>query len=172
MIDIVRFQSEGAIVDGGDASSSFDSTLDGGDAFTVYSDVPQWFASIGGTVIELVSVFTTLNGSTIPLLLTQYAGGRTTQHIVHEIIGRSDPDVTFAPTQTRAGELTLLYESLELVGQARDLLALPGPITLTQKDMPALSMTFVVPGGELTIAPDQEDPSLWTITVPFREVVA
>lgn len=128
-------------------------------------------ALVGGDVVPLTSTLSTLNGSSVPLMLIQFAGARTAQHIVHEILGRSDPDVTFMPTQTRAGTLTFLYESLDAVAAARDLLALPGPVTLTQTDMPALSMTFVVV-GDLEVAPDQQDPYLWTIAVPFREAVA
>lgn len=133
------------------------------------SSTPE--ALVGGDVVPLTSTLSTLNGSTVPLMLIQFAGARTAQHVIHEILGRSDPDVTFMPTQTRAGTLTFLYESLDAVAAARDLLALPGPVTLTQADMPALSMTFVVT-GDLEVAPDQQDPYLWTIAVPFREAVA
>jgi hypothetical protein len=171
MVSVTRFQDAGGVVDGGDAFSVAADTLDGGDAFTVYSDGDTWYADIDGYVVPLPSQLSTTTGSAIPLMLTEYSVSRVTQHKIHEIIGRSDPDVTFGPTQTRSGSMTFLWESITLASAARDILAAPGSARLEQSDRPDLSMTFVIT-GDLSIAPDQQDPELWTLTVPFREVIA
>lgn len=169
MVDVIRHPAESVTVDGGDAFSSFADTLDGGDAFTLYSP-PLWYATIGGYDVPLTTTLSTLTGQSIPLMMTQYASGRTTQHVVHEILGRSDPDVTFTPTQTRSGSVSFLYESLALASEGADLLAASGPITLDQSDLPTLSMVFVVT-GEIALAPDDQDADMWALTVPFREVI-
>jgi len=89
--------------------------------------------------------------------------------IVHRIIGRTDPDVTLQPAQLRSGTLQLLMTDGLTAATAVAVLSTPGVATLTDTDVPAVNMAFVVT-GQLDSQMDTQDMRRWTVTVPYQEV--
>lgn len=106
-----------------------------------------------------------------PTLVTGYRSGRAPATRVHQIIGRSDPDVTFAPTSMRAGTLELLVEDEASAATAEQLLAAPASWSLDDPDRPTIAMSFVVSdAGQLERELEDESRDAWLIRVPYIEV--
>lgn len=113
------------------------------------------------------------NGTTTitPDIVDGYFSARTVRNVLHDILDRPDPDVSFATAATRAGALRLVFaleaDALAAVAAHAD----AATWTLTDIDRPTLDMAYVVADGELSIALDDETRDIWIVTVPFREVI-
>lgn len=104
-----------------------------------------------------------------PAAVEGYETSRAGGSIVHEIIGRSVPDVTLHPAGTRRGTLGLFFESEAPARVALDALAgaTTAQLVATAAD---IGMTFVVPEGQdLTLTLDA-GLGHWRLAVPYREV--
>lgn len=105
-----------------------------------------------------------------PQLVTNYQSTSAVQTIVHDIIGREDPDVNYQPAHTRTGTLELLIVDELDAAAAETALRAPGAWTLTDPDRPSVGMRFVVYGGGVERELEPETRDLWLVRVPFREV--
>jgi hypothetical protein len=104
-----------------------------------------------------------------PLQVLGYESSQQTGNILHDIIGRSDVDVTFAAAGLRTGTLTFLFGSLATVLACRDLHASIGIVVLADSDLPLVGMKYVT-SGSIVVSQDA-DRIYWTLAVDFQEVL-
>lgn len=120
----------------------------------------------------MTSTITSAGGNVTPTLIDGYQAEREARNILHEIINRSDPDVTFRAPGLRRGAFTCVFASQTDAVAAYGILSLPQSFTIADSDVPSIGMTFVVPDGEtIKIALDTTTRRTWIITVPFAEVL-
>jgi hypothetical protein len=117
---------------------------------------------------------TTLSNGTAtitPTLVDGYSAGQEARTIAHPIISRPGPDdVTLRPAGPRTGILRLLFATEADAEAARALHAAPYVWTLTDADLSSIGMDYVVEGGTLGAALEDETRELWLLEIPFREV--
>lgn len=109
-------------------------------------------------------------GVITPRLVIGWETSRPVRTIVHSVLGRTDPDITLRGVGLRAGTLRLLFSTGAEATAAGAVFATPQTLTLTDTDVPAIGMAFVVAGGDLAAQLDPETRRLWTLAVPFQEV--
>lgn len=109
-------------------------------------------------------------GSLVPTAVERFSASRTVNTIVHDLLNREDPDVTFRPAGLRTGRFRLVFENEDAALSAYDTLASAQPFTILNPAVTPLNMTFIVAGGDLTIEQDSDVATLWRIDVPFQEV--
>ncbi len=114
----------------------------------------------------------TRGGTTVtPRLVLGWDTTRRSRNIVHEIIGKPSPDVSVQPSAPRTGTLELFFLTEDEAVAADALHAAPGPLVLVNDDHDARSMRYVV-DGDVRLQLDPATRLRWTLSVPFREVLA
>ena len=103
-----------------------------------------------------------------PVLVLGYMSSRESRNIVHRVIGRGDPGVTFAPAALRTGTLQLLVNTLSEALTLDQLHATPGTITFADSDLPNLNMGYVADGA-ITVELDDESRRMWLVSIDFTE---
>lgn len=118
------------------------------------------------------SSITHSTGTVTPELIDGYQATRPTRTIVHDIINRPHPDITFRPAGLRRGEFRCLFPDQADALSAYAALSIPQVLAISDPDVPAIDMSFIVgPEGEsLAIELDDETRDAWWIVVPFVEV--
>lgn len=91
--------------------------------------------------------------------------GRT---LVHDVLGRSNPDVTLRAGGLRIGTLALVFSTEADSKAAFDALAV-GVVAQVTSSAASLTFSFVVPDGQ-DIALSRARAGFWTLSVPFQEV--
>lgn len=109
-------------------------------------------------------------GSITPEVVNGFEASREARSIVHTILGRPDPDVTFRPAGLRSGTLSLVFADGATAASAEAALTVPQVLTLTDPDVPKVGMSFVVAGGGVRTVLDDETRTVWIVEVPFQEV--
>ena len=109
-------------------------------------------------------------GSITPEVLDGFDSARPARSIVHTILGRADPDITRRPSGMRTGTLSLVFATGAAAASAEAILRVPQTLTLSDSDVPQVAMTFVVAGGDITVALDRSTRGVWIVTVPFQEI--
>lgn len=106
-----------------------------------------------------------------PDLVTDYGYARRSRSIIHELIGRADPDVTLRPASTRNGTLSYFAVSRELAYEL-ELMHVAGDIFTvdTDPDDPTAVAFQYVLDGDLRVEYDAENDK-WMTRVGFREVI-
>ena len=117
-------------------------------------------SSVGSSIIT--------TASTQPVYVLGYETSRASRNVFHDVIGRSDPDVTLMPASLRTGTLELLYTTEAAALEAERMHAVMAVLTLADIDVPSVGMTYVVDGTlqrrlDATVG-------VWTVSVPYREV--
>lgn len=118
----------------------------------------------------MASVIIHSTGTITPNVINGFVATREARSIVHTILGRSDPDVTFRPVGLRAGTLTLVFADGSAASSAEAALIVPQVLTLTDPDVPEVGMSFVVAEGDIVSRLDDGTQKVWIVEVPFREV--
>lgn len=109
-------------------------------------------------------------GVVTPTIVDGYSATRAARTIVHHIIGRPDPDISFRPASLRTGQLTCVFALQDAALAAATVFAKPQPLTLADPDV-AIGMTFIVPeGGAIEVELDDETRDVWLVHVDFEEV--
>jgi L-lactate permease len=106
-----------------------------------------------------------------PTAVTNVTSTRQSGNLVHEIIGRAEPDITLRPASTRVGVLELAYvgpDSEDDSALAELTHATGAVFTLHSPDVPSLGFAYVLDGA-LERAQDTTRKA-WTVRVPYREV--
>lgn len=117
-----------------------------------------------------MTTITHASGSIVPTIVDGYEASREARTVVHSVLNRSAPDITFRAAGMRRGTLSCVFaDQLEAVS-AFGVLSIPQTFTLSDDDVPSVGMSFVVAEGDLTIALDDETREVWVVTVPFVEV--
>jgi len=116
----------------------------------------------------LTSTINTGATTITPDLVLSYEATRAGRNILHTIIGRTDPDVTFAPAGLRSGTLELFFLTRLDAFAAGNLHALPNKFVLADTTHPQIGMTYVLDGsiGYKLDIPSQR----WVVTIDFHEV--
>lgn len=120
----------------------------------------------------MTSTITHIGGTITPTLIDGYEADREARNIVHDIVNRSDPDVTFRAPGLRRGAFKCVFANQLDAVAAFGALSIPQAFTVADTDVPSIGMTFVVPDGQnIRIALDNTTRRTWIITVPFAEVL-
>lgn len=106
-----------------------------------------------------------------PTIVDGYSASQSARTILHDIIGRANPDASFAPDGMRSGALRCMFALEAAADAARTALAQPGVWTLADPDRSTIGMSFVRV-GDMTLELDDETRTLWVLTVGYQEVAS
>lgn len=107
--------------------------------------------------------------SVTPVLVVAYEHSRSPRTIVHEVIGRPDPDVTLRAATSRSGALRAVLTDPDDVTALDAMLARPTVLSVSSTDEPRLNgLTFVVADREVLVR--LEGQATWVVEWPYREV--
>ena len=114
------------------------------------------------------------SGETVisPTICLSIETRRTAGNIVHDVVGRSDPDVTLRPAGTRTGTLRLgfLGASSEADSETAELaLSGVGVWSILSDERESLAFSFIV-AGRIERVLDDITRDDWIVVVEFREV--
>ncbi|MET4053584.1 hypothetical protein ABID81_002962 [Frigoribacterium sp. PvP054] len=119
----------------------------------------------GATLGDVVSIPL----STRPLLSAGYQSSRQSRTVVHEVLGRSYPDITQFPMSLRSGTLTLVYDN-EADALESERMHVGGYVmTYADSDLQSATMTYIV-NGALTRELEPQTRAVWLVTVAYQEV--
>lgn len=117
----------------------------------------------------MTTTFADATTSVTPHMVIDYAHTRTVRTVIHEVIGRPDPDVTLRPAATRSGTLRALLVDRADVDALDELLARASVVTVSSTDEPRLDgLRFVVGDGRVEVR--LEGTSTWLVEWPYVEV--
>jgi hypothetical protein len=107
--------------------------------------------------------------NTIPVdTVLGWTSTREHGNLLHEVIGRSDVEVTFKSAGLRKGTLKLLCLTFENAVQLEQEHAQIGIFTLVNDELPAPGIGMVyVPSGSIQLG---QENSRWVLSVEFQEV--
>src|SRR5688500_7572097 len=117
------------------------------------------------------TVITYTGGSITPDMVLGYQSQRQAGNIIHPILGRENPDITFRPAMLRTGRLELGFygatsEADSLAAEAAH--GLGAVFTLASTDVGSIEMSYVVAGS---VTRTIEVPgTAWTVHVDYQEV--
>ena len=114
---------------------------------------------------------TITTGSTVitPEIITAWDVSQETRNVIHDIIGRQDPDVTLQAAATRTGTLEMVFTSATDANTAREAFV-NGTTFLIESDLTWLDGLTVVMNGNISTALEDVTRNLWTISADFVEV--
>ncbi|HWU29340.1 MAG TPA: hypothetical protein VN041_09655 [Microbacterium sp.] len=118
----------------------------------------------------MVTTITHSSGIIVPDIMDGFDAARDAGTLIHPVLGSPDPDVSLRPAGRRSGELRLVFSSAAGAVTAETVLAVPQVLALSDPDVGAVAMSFVVAGGQLRVEIDDETRSAWVLSVPFQEV--
>lgn len=118
----------------------------------------------------MTTTITYTGGTITPAVVNGFDSSRPARTVVHTILGRPDPDITFRPAGLQKGVLTLVFATGAQARSAESALTVPRIFTLSDIDVPEVAMQFVVADGDVSIRLDLETQSVWIVEVPFQEV--
>lgn len=117
------------------------------------------------------TVITYAGGTIAPEVVNGFEARRPTRTLVHTILGRPDPDITYRPAGLRTGDLSLVFATgAQAAAAEAALTVVPRVFTLTDPDVPEVAMTFVLAPGEIGTSLDLETQEVWIVSFPFQEV--
>ncbi len=107
-------------------------------------------------------------GTITPTAVSSYEAEQAAGNIVHDVLGRAHPDITFRPAGLRTGTLTLTFASAVDANAARLALATGTVFELVAPEQPTIDMAYVVAGTIGTVLGAALE---WTLLVGFQEVL-
>lgn len=110
-------------------------------------------------------------GTLPPAFRAEYTDSQAGQNRLH-VLANGSLEVTLAPAGLRSGQLVLLFARLADAVAMRAAHAGVATFTMTDSDVPAASMAYVVaPAGDsLQLAKAAEDAGAWQLTIAYQEV--
>lgn len=109
-------------------------------------------------------------GTYTPLVVTGYETTRAGGAVVHQVLGKTSPDVSLRAAQLRTGTLGLLFADETTATNAFTAVCAAAVLQLTSTER-TIGMSFVVPAGQqITYALDDMTRKHWLVSVPFQEV--
>lgn len=114
---------------------------------------------------------TITDGTTVitPELILGWQASQPSRNVVHEIVGKSSPDVTLKPAGLRTGTLELLFLTSAEAETARTMFQ-SAQSFLIESDETWLDLFRFVVSGSISSALEDTTRNMWTITVDFQEV--
>ena len=115
---------------------------------------------------------TLTRGTTVfqPTLVLGYLSTRNAENKVHNVIGRSDPEITFKAAGLRTGTLSIFCATYADALTVESMHAVTGVFTLTDDQLPGLNMRYV-PSGSITSELDDDTRIQWKVSIDFQEVL-
>ena len=117
---------------------------------------------------------TTITSGTLtftPELVTAWATSQDSRNVIHDTIGKTDPDVTLKPASTRKGTLEMLFLSASAANTARGILTNGTIFTISDSETWLNGLKFVM-SGTIEAVHEDETRNLWTMTAEYTEVIA
>lgn len=111
--------------------------------------------------------FTTIT----PNLITGWESTQESRTVVHQVIGKSSPDITLKPAGLRNGTLELVFFSSASAVSARAFLSQARKFILATDESWLTEMHFVV-SGSLSWTLDEQTQKAWIVSFEFQEVEA
>lgn len=105
--------------------------------------------------------------TTTPDLVLGYESARQSRNIIHELI--EGIAATLVAANPRSGDLHLFYTAEADAWAALELHSTADVFTLTDTDIPAIGMSYVL-AGNVGIALDGATRAQWAVTVPYQEI--
>lgn len=106
-----------------------------------------------------------------PELLLIAKTDRAVRNVLHDIVGRADPDVSLKPAGLRTGTLSLLFNGEQAARDADLAFAGLGTWTLVDTEQATRSMKFALaPTGSLHLEQIEDLDTSWRLDVPFQEL--
>ncbi|MDL9978851.1 hypothetical protein [Microbacterium candidum] len=102
-----------------------------------------------------------------PILIHGFESSREAGTIVHDVIGRANPDITLRPASLRTGTARLLFADETASKSAEDALSLAVTCTLTT-ELASASFPFVVRGPITRTL--NESRVTWLVAFEFQEI--
>lgn len=144
-------------------------------------DMTHWQVEIGPTA-PTVSPFRYFTGATPaavvseaavsrPLQVLGYESQRASANVFHDVIGRSNPDVTLRPAGLRTGVLSYLFDSEAAAAECERMHTGTVVLTLDDPELPTIAMPYVADGA-ISRQLDDRTRAVWMVGVAFREVLA
>lgn len=133
------------------------------------------------------------DGVIIPTLINGYQTARESRNVIHNVVGRSAPDVTLRPAALRKGTLTMVFggtaggegyifldgyitlletaaADAELSSKdAFDAHSEPNVFVLRDGNRSTIEMTYVV-DGQVTRELDPSTRRVWIVSVDYQEI--
>lgn len=115
---------------------------------------------------------TITNGTDVisPDLVLGYKSSRTARTVIHDILDRSDPDVSLRAAASRSGTLELLFADETAATNAETLHTGISVWSILDPDRASVAMSYVVADGDIERELDDETRNAWVVRVPYREV--
>lgn len=108
-------------------------------------------------------------GTTTPMtVLSPYATSLQSRNVIHDLIGGGIA-VSLVRPRPRSGQIALMYDTEADAYACVALHEQETTFTLTEPDVPNVSMTYVI-DGDVTVELDEDTLTVWTVTVGFQEV--
>ena len=118
----------------------------------------------------MATIISYVGGTISPTAVLGYSSTREPGNIIHPILGRDNPDVTFRDAQLRTGTLTLGFagDASEADSLAADEAHALGVVfTVASTDRGSIEMSYVVAGPTMRTL---EDGSRWLVEISYQEV--
>jgi len=104
-----------------------------------------------------------------PTIIDGYRASARSNNIVRQVVGSSEPAVSFRAAGLRTGSLVCIFETSD---DAHDLYALlleGDQLTFASSDRPEIGMDFVT-GDSVDITLDDSTRSVWVVSFDWQEV--
>lgn len=108
-------------------------------------------------------------GVITPVLVDGYTATREAGSIVHDILGRTTPDVTLRPALTRSGTLRMLFTDEAAATDAEAVLSGAEVFTLASDERATVGMLFTV-ADRVQLELDDATRNVWIVSAGFREL--
>lgn len=111
------------------------------------------------------------DGTTIlyPTVVDGWDASRRARNIIHDVLGRADPDVTLRPAGLRSGKLRLVFADEADAMQASNMHAQAATFQLVSTDRDHINMTYVAT-DEVRLTLDDATRDAWVVEVGYQEV--
>lgn len=119
----------------------------------------------------MTTTITTGSLSFSPTLTLGWTAAQTTRNIMHNVIGKADPDVTLRPAQTRTGTLELFFALPATAELARTILATGTVFVITSTEATWLDGLRFVIAGDISATLEDETRAAWMLSADFQEVL-
>lgn len=116
--------------------------------------------------IQIINNETTIE----PVMLLEYEAEVASNNIVHNIIGKGDPDVSLADDSTKLGTLHLFFDTKADAWAAFNALRDTSVWTLNDTDHPELDMDFTR-RERMKIRLDSVSRRRWIVEMDYQEII-
>lgn len=117
------------------------------------------------------TTITHTTGAVTPVAVEGYRARRASNTVIGDVINRANPEVTLRKFGLRTGSFRLLFDNQADALDADAVLSIEQVLSISDPDVAALSMSFVIPEGDgLEVEQDRDNANLWWVTVGFQEI--